>query len=382
MKLNMKQLLIILLLILFSQQLMAKTSSGESLSLAALMIKDQHFHRSQEILDTIDTEKKNFDFKRYHTLQGITALHIGQYDRSITNFNKAIALGKTDEILYVYMSQAAYRKGDYASSVRFINQAPSFKSSNKNLLFMKFDALKKQNHIYQAWDVLKEGESYFPAENGFIKQQVFMLIELGYYQAASKLGLEYVNRFNPSENDYIAIGIALSKTHNYGLATRFLEVARLRFPNNDLVSKALANNYSAQKKYYIAAKIMEHLAIRDPSLLNEAAELNKLSHQYFRALFLNSRSTNQAVKLQQRLALFLAHEDFEQASLMEKDLQRNKLLKDDRVRYALAYAHFRTGKYQLAEQQFSQITNSRLFNKANKIRAIMLDCQDNKWKCM
>lgn len=360
----------------------AKSSAdGDALSLAALMIKDQHFYRAKDILEKADTQKKDFDFKRYHVLSGITDLNVERFKSSIEHFKKAIALGQDDQILYVYMSQAAYRLEDYVSVIEYLDQAPEFKAKNANLIFLKFEAYKRLNKPYLAWDTLKEGQSLFPDKGGFIKQQVFTLIELGFYQEAASLGLRYTEQFQPSVEDYIGIGLALSQANNAELAAQFLEAAKLKFPNNVDANKALANFYSGQKKYYVASLIMEPLAIQNPNLINEAAELNKLSHQYFRALFLNGRSTNQKEKLKQRLGLFLQFDEYELAALMEKDLERNKVLEDDNVRYALAYAQFKTGKFEDAEHQLSQIRNARLFNKANQIRSIMLDCQNHLWKC-
>lgn len=374
--------LILGLCVLFSSQAAAKPADeGDPLSLAALMIKDQHYFRAKDILDKADTEKKDFDFKRYHVLSGITALNIDQYKDAIQHFKQAIALGQEDEVLYVYMSQAAYRLEDYQAVVDYLDAAPSMKSQNANLIFLKYEAYKRLNQPYLAWDTLKEGQRLFPQNGGFIKQQVFNLIELGFYQSAAEQGLRYLETFQPSAEDYIGIGLALSRANNSELAGGFLEAAKLKFPENEQASKALANYYSEQKQYYAASRLMEPLAIENPDLLSEAAELNKLSHQYFRALFLNSRSINQEEKLKQRLALFLQFDEFELASLMEKDLERNKVLNDDNVRYALAYAHFKTGKYDAAEFQLSQIKTSRLFNKANQIRSLMLDCQNHSWKC-
>lgn len=372
----------LLVVLVFSLPALAKNSTaGDPLSLAALMIKDGHFHRAKEILAEVDTSKKNFDLKRYHLLGGISSLKTAEYDLAITHFKQAIKHGQTDEILYVYLSQAAYKKNDFAASVSYVDQAPNLKRRNINLILMKFDALKQQGKTYQAWNALNEGIEYFPQASVFPKQRIFTLIELGFYQQAAAEGLEFIKNFDATADDYIAIGTALSKANNSKLAVGFLESARLSFPNNIQASKALANHYSSQKQFYSAAKLMEPLAVADSNLLIEAAELNKLSHQYFRALFLNSRSSDQQGKLKQRLALYLQHSEYELASLMEKDLSRNKVLTDDNVRYALAYAHFKVGKYDSAEKQLSKIKDTRLFNKANQIRSIMLNCQKNLWKC-
>lgn len=354
---------------------------GEPLSLAALMIKDNHYLRAQGILESADTTKKDFDFKRYHTLSGIAALNIEQYGKAIENLEKAVDLGAKDQLLYVYLSQAAYRTEDYPSVVRYVDLAPQMKRKYASMLFMKYEAFQNMEKPFLAWDTLKEGQQLHPKNEKFIKQQVFTLIQLGFYQEAAELGLEYTRQYQPEADDYIAIGAALSKTQNADLAAKFLEIARLQFPDSVTANKVLANHYSSQKQFYSASRIMEPLAIQDPSLMTEAAELNKLSGQYFRTLFLNSRSSSQKDKLKQRLALFLEFEEYEKASLMEKDLERNKVLEDDNVRYALAYSHFKVGKYDRAESQLNQIRSTRLLNKANQIRMAMMDCRQDKWKC-
>lgn len=380
----LQRTLVFFLVVLFSVQghcNASKSEEGDPLSLAALMIKDQHYLRAQGILEDADTSKKDFDFKRYHTLSGITALNIEQYGKAVEHLQKAIELGVDDPLLYVYLSQASFRMEDYPAVIQYVDQAPTMKAKYPSLMFMKYEAYRNMNKPFLAWDALKEGQQLFPENEKFIKQQVFTLIQLGFYQQAAELGLQYTRQYQPQADSYIAIGTALSRSQNSELAAQFLESARLQYPASTRANKALANYYSSQKKYYVASRIMESLAIQDPSLMTEAAELNKLSRQYFRTLFLNSRSTSQKDKLKQRLALFLQFEEYEKASLMQQDLQRNKVLEDDNVRYALAYSHFKVGKFDQAEVQLNQIRSSRLLNKANQIRLAMIECRQEKWKC-
>ena len=44
------------------------------------------------------------------------------------------------------------------------------------------------------------------------------------------------------------------------------------------------------------------------------------------------------------------------------------VLEDDDVRYALAYAHFRTGELDLAEEELKGITKRELFSRATDLR--------------
>jgi len=358
------------------------TDKGDPLSLAALLIKDSHYHKAQLVLEETDTTKKEFDFKRYYTLFGISALNIGQYSNAVDTLQKALDHGATDQRLYVYLSQAAYRMEDFPAVVKYVDQSGQLKGQYPSLIFMKYEAQRNLEQPFAAWNTLKEGEKLYPENEKFIKQQVFTLIQLGFYQEAADLGLSFSKKFKLTADDYIAIGAALSRTQNAELGAKFLEIAKLKYPDSVTANKSLANHYSHQKHYYSAARLMETIAIDDPNLITEAAELNKLSGQYFRTLFLNSRSTNQFDKLKQRLALFLEFEEYEKASLMEKDLHRNNVLEDDNVRYALAYSHFKSGKYDLAEKQLNQIKSTRLLSKANQIRMAILDCKKDKWMCL
>lgn len=379
----LRQLIVVSLLAIISLPTLAEKNSekGDPLALAALMIKDRHYLRAQGILENADTSNKNFDFKRFHTLSGITALKIDQYQKSIDHLQEAQSLGVKDSILNVYMAQAFYQLQKFPQVIKYVDKAPDMKEEYPNFLFMKYDAYQQMNQPLNAWDTLKEGRRLHPHNQKFIKQQIFSLIQLGFYQSAAELGLTYTQKYQLDAQDYIAIGQALSQTQSAKSAGPFLESATLKYPDNNQAKKALANYYSTQKQYYTAASIMESVAIQEPELLTEAAELNKLAGQFYRALFLNSRATDQQKKLKQRLGLFLMFEEYEKASLMERDLIRNHLLEDDAVRYALAYSHFQTGRFDQAEKQLNKIKNARLLNKANQVRSAIAECQADNWKC-
>lgn len=379
----LRKLIVISLLAVISLPTFAekKPDDGDPLALAALMIKDRHYLRAQAILEGADTSKQDFDFKRFHTLSGITALKIDQYQKSLDHLQEALSLGVKDSILYVYMAQASYQLQAFPQVITFVDQVPDMKAEYPNLLFMKYDAYQQMNQPLDAWDTLKEGRRLHPENPKFIKQQIFSLIQLGFYQSAAELGLTYTQKYQLDAQDYIAIGQALSQTKSAKTAGPFLESAVLKYPDSGQAKKALANYYSHQKQYYTAAIIMESLTTKEPELLTEAAELNKLSGQFYRALFLNSRATDQQKKLKQRLGLFLMFEEYEKAALMERDLKRNHLLEEDAVRYALAYSHFQTGRFESAEKQLNKIKTAQLLNKANQIRNAIAECQADNWKC-
>src|SRR3546814_3548415 len=63
---------------------------------------------------------------------------------------------------------------------------------------------------------------------------------------AAELGRTYIARANGKAEDYIAIGTALRRGGSLDEALHFLESARLRFPGNVGIDKALAQTRSEE----------------------------------------------------------------------------------------------------------------------------------------
>ncbi len=162
----------------------------------------------------------------------------------------------------------------------------------------------------------------------------------------------------------------------------FLEQAQLSFPDSPDVKKVLAHVYIERDQMSVAADLLYQAALLDPALMAEAAELYRRSGQTYRALSLNSQLSNQPEKLRQRLALYLEMGRFEQAAAMELPLTRVGLLEDEDIRYAIAYALFKTGDFPAAEKQLAALNRPDLFRKAAELRRAIQDCTAESWKCL
>ena len=229
--------------------------------------------------------------------------------------------------------------------------------------------------------VLDQATKIFPEDNSFLRRKVFFLIELGLYQDAAELGQRYLSLSAGSADDYIAIGNALRQSGQIETALVFLETAQIKYPTNTTIKKVLAHTYIDQGSLHIAADIINDAAITDPELLPEAAELYRRAGQVYRALSLNGEILDQQAKFKQRLALLIELSRFEQAGGMETDLRRLGLLENEDIRYALAFALFKSGEFDRAEQHLSLLTRTDLFRKAIEVRRAIQDCEGSTWKC-
>lgn len=358
--------------------------SGEDvnyLDLAGVLIKDGHYDRAENALNQVDTSVENLDRGQYHTLRGLVLLHRNQAAAAQKQFLQALATGDPGNTVYVYLAQAHFQQEQYQEALNALEQSEGAGGHLPAVYFMAARSYWELERPAEALAVLERGRGQFLDEAPFVRQKLFYLIKLGLYREAADLGMSYLAGKAAAPEDYIAIGSALRESQQYQQALRFLEMARLRYPDNGKVMKVLAHTYLDTGNVLSAAEIMTAAAYADAALKVEAAELQRRAGNLFRALALNAEVTDQKKKLKQRLAILLALERHDQVAGMAEDLMRVGLIGNEDVRYALAYALFKTGQYGRAEQQLAVIERSDLFRKSVELREAIKQCREEPWQC-
>lgn len=388
---------ILIVCTLFCTNALAKSNSEvDYLSLAAILIKDKHFERARTALDNIKTPTNNDaqsslsggQIARYYTLNGLVNLHDKEYIKAKKFFIKAIdsshgqpQFTENTQLIYVYLAQAAYGAQDYRNTLDALQHTGNLMNSMQELY-----TLKAQSHLHlqqpdQAWAVLLDGLRQFRNEPVFMRQQTFLLMQLGLYQQAIDIGNTYLTRTRASAHDYLAIGNALLKGNQAAEAISLLERAKLRYPQHVAIVVELAQAYIAQDKLLTAAELYTTAAMMDEQYLLEAAELFRRAGKLDRALNLNAQILDSGKKLKQRLAILIEQQDFELAGSMLRPLRRVGLMKDQNIRYAIGYSYFKSGEYEKAADQLNFITEAKLFRKSTELRQAMHECDTKAWLC-
>lgn len=375
-------------------------------SLAARLLKDEHYDRAENALRQANTKAPNFDVARYHTLLGVVLLKKKVFKDSRNALAKAVEeqlaadreeakqaaeLGdaqakapdtiRADPALLLYLAQACYGMKDYRAVLRVLERAGEDLDDEVSVHLMRAQAYWELEEPAGALAALRRGERAFPQQTEFLRLQVFYLIELGIYLEALEQGQRYLERGDAEARDYVAVGEALRKGHQLDQAAVILESAHMRFPLDSQVMLALAHVYIDQDLPLAAGMLLEDAARFDDQFAGQAAELYKRAGRLSRALSLNARVLDQKEKLKQRLAILLEMERFELVAAMGASLSREGLLQDDSVRYALAYGFYRIGDFAGAEQHLRRITQAELLNNANQLRRAMENCRDSGWEC-
>ena len=376
--------LILLTLILGAGPVAAGQNEDEVdfLALASLMLRDGNIDRAIIALDQYDTSAEEADRVRYYTLRGMAHLRRNELEPARDAFLQAVDSGEAEALVFVYLAQVNYQLEDYRSAIEALDRAGAVVERVPSVYHMKAQAYWLLEEPVMALATLDQAAQIFPEDLSFIRRKVFYLVDLGFFKEAVIQGKRYLAESEGSVEDYVALGNALRASGELDEAASFLEEAQLMFPNSPEVKKVLAHVYIEREEMSAAADLLYQAALLDPELLSEAAELYRRSGQTFRALTLNTQLVDQPEKYRQRLAIYLQLKNFEQAAAMEIPLRRVGLMEDEDLRYALAYALFKTGDFDGAERHLAALSRPDLFRKAAELRSAIQDCAEDSWKCL
>lgn len=377
-------LLSLLLSLLLAAPAIAEDDPDEVdyLALASLMLRDGNLDRAITALDQVDLSKEGLDLVRYHTLRGMTYMRRGELEPARDSLQRATEEGEAQAVVYVYLAQVNYKLEDWAAAIDALDRAGTAVERIPSVYHMRAQANWLQGEKAMAIAVLDQASLVFPDDASFQRRKVFYLVDLGLFKEAVVQGRAYLDRSQGRLEDYVALGNALRASGELDEAAVFLEQAQLRFPESSEVKKVLAHVYIERGELSAAADLLYQASLLDPALLPEAAELYRRSGQTFRAMNLNGQIANQEEKLRQRLALYLELGNYEQAAAMEIPLRRVGLLAEEDLRYAVAYALFKTGDFEDAERHLAQLNRPDLFRKAAELRRAIQDCAGERWKCL
>ena len=152
--------------------------------------------------------------------------------------------------------------------------------------------------------------------------------------------------------------------------------------NKTRLTELLAHVYLSVNRPYVSGMLFESLARQDVKYAFEAAQAFKSARRFSRALGLNTRVLDSDKRFKQRLSILIDDGRFFEVAAMEETLERLALLEDDEIRYALAYAHFKSAEGARAKTHLNAIEDPKLFDQVSALRRSILGCEESGWKCL
>ncbi len=372
-----KVILLLLPIILFGKG----DDEVDYVGLASILIRDGHYDRALETLQEVDLDSNSTDKMRFYTLRGVIHMKKENYYSAISDFEDSFFYGKNERKIRVYIAKGYFTTKNYDRTILALNMVPEIYINDPALISMKAQSHWKLGEKEEALETISFGISRFPDFANFYKQKFFYLIDLKLFQEAKTVGLKFLELGEPDAEDYLGIGNAFRRSGDLDEALKFLQIAQLKFPNSARVLIEMGHVYIDKDQLLSAAQVFEKASLLDNKYSQEASELYRRVKRFYHTLYLNAKIIDQKEKFKQRMALYLELGHFESAAAMEVGLSRIGLLEDENIRYALAFALSKIGKYDASEKHLKYITNSSLFKQATQLRASMADCRVDMWKC-
>jgi len=379
----MKKLLILLLLISLNASANEKKTADEidHVSLAALLLKDGFVNRANDELNQVSLEDETLDLGRYYTLKGLVFTKLGKYAEANEYFSKALGFEDVDKALYLYVAQNSFKLENYEDALVAITKAGPIADEKPSVVSLKAECNWRLGKKNEALVVLDAGMKKFNKEWNFYKQRFNYLITLKLYQSALSDAHIYLQNAKPTEKTVLSFISALRKSGDTTKAIELAEEANITFIESAEVTVMLAHLYLDNEMIQAAADLFDQASIEDDKYTKEAAEMMRRAQEFITALYKNSQMLDQKEKVKQRIAIFIEFGAYERIIASRKALERSELIKDENIRYALAYSYYMSAEFDKSEEELKLLTRPDLFSKATELRKNMQKCKDNHWEC-
>jgi tetratricopeptide (TPR) repeat protein len=286
------------------------------------------------------------------------------------------------EEIYIYLSQAYYKAEQYINAVHALDAAGEKGRASASLFTLRAECYWKADQKGSAIDALSRGAKLFPKDATLLKQKFYYFAELKLYQASIAAAKAYMSKMPANAQEYISLAQMLQSGGESEEAIKVLEEAKLKFPSSAKVHILLGHYYNQKDMPHVTADLFEKGSFYDSSYLKEAAEMYRRNGELAHALYLNSMMTDKEEKTKQKVAIYIGKGEFEKIIGLKDALDRYGLLKNDNMRYALAYAYYMAKDYDLAEAHLKKIEDDELFSKATVIRKNIEKCRSNSLECI
>ncbi len=419
----MKHILKLSFLVLFSANLSfaQELQDVDHISLASLMLYDDKLDKAQEELSSVNRQASNFDAARFYTVSGVLASKQADYKKAIEMYKKAVKATQTKvfkapkqyskqqylfeigskksykkqnifdpekvrtekiSALYMHLVKEYYQTKQYNNTLNALDKAGNAGTRNASLFTLRADCYWKLKEYNNAINILSIGIEKFPQYHEFLKQKMYYYAELELYQAAINTAQEYIQKVGASPKEYIATAQMLIGANQIDQVILFLEESKLKFPTNAEIMVLLGHMYLKKELVHASAQLFDQSAFYNKKYLKDDIEVNKRAGNTIHALYLNAQNPDKQEKLKQLIAIYLGAEEYRKILGLKQALERYNMLKDENLRYTLAYSYYMVGDYLNAEEQLKHISDNELFSKATVIRKNIEKCTNNTLECL
>ncbi len=369
----------------------ADDNEVDRLGLASLLVSDGHLDRAMAELDAIDLGLPGLDLRRLWTLRAIIYIQrseagAGQWSDAADAIERArnsstIEVSVSRPSLEALLARCRAELGQWPEVIAALQLVDAEeKAASPELLLLEARASMEVGDKQRAYTILSSLVAERPELAQASRLFVYLLVELELYKSAAEAGERWVSTGSATMDDQLTLAESLRRGRAFPEALAQLERLALLYPQDGRVLRTFAKTLADANRPLAGAELLARAALIDPTFALDAAELYRRAGRAERALWLNAMVLDQPSKVRQRLGILLDLERFEEVVAMGERVLRLEVATDDLV-YALAYAAFRTGRFDEAARWLDRIRSADLFERASALRASMALCRSGQARC-
>lgn len=372
------------------------TDYSEQLNSLSVLIRDSFFEKAEELIKNLNEDQLDAELKiKFNFLKGMLSFQAQDYEKAldfylksekqinyIFSVNKEIKKNRElliqKEELRSFIAQSNFALKRYSTAIKSLRSKVDPTEKDILILSSSYWESGKRN---KASEILNQGLKSYPLSSRLIKQNAIYLADqkLLYY-----LYSESIKNLENKNKEYLLFVSSLLLRHNERkLSKKILEAYLLKNPNDDEVMSELAYIYYSENKYLIAQDLYLRATNLNSKHALKATEILIKTNSLSRAKYYNSFVKDQKKKVKQKFTIELKLNNYSEASHLEPELNRQGLLSDDSIIYALAYSAIKIGRLDKIDDYIKKIKDPDIFRKALKLKEWSKECSsEGLWKCV
>lgn len=379
-------------------------------AIAAVLLEGGDAARAISLLQGIAPDDERIDRIRLGSVLGLAALEVQDYALARSAFSSAIdeserRRAKADEqrgasrtaqrdaaratpaesganelrTLHGHLALATFALGDCEATLEALQASGVWATERVAGFAMRAECLQRGGQPAAALEVLRAGQARHAPAAELWEREFELLCSLSLFQELRVRADAWLPQ--QSEEEALRLLAQLSAAGAHDVAIELGERMRWLHGATPRISAALAHAYAARGAPLSAAQLFEDAARRAPEHVLAASSLYRSAGWLTFAELLSARAEDSAGKVRQRFGLLLEQQRFDEANALRGRLQREGLLEDDEIRYALAYSLYQSRALADARSTLRGITRPSLFRQAAELASAIEACEQEGWQC-
>lgn len=304
-------------------------------------------------------------------ITGLIELRSGHPAAAAERFRRVLALRPNRLGVWVYLGQAHYVMGDYASALAALHEGESVGVSQAGYFILRARTERELNYMAAAEETLVRGRERFPDAASLMREYAFFHLDLGLVTDAQALAERYRERAPGDPYAWRLVADIARRTGEPSRAADVLERARLRLPGESELTTQLAHVYAELGVHGPAGELFASVADRDSAAALAAADQFRLAGRFREALRWNAQVRDETLRQRQRIAILVADGSHDRALAFAAS-DRASVTAETAL--LLAHAAVRVGRFRDALDWVAAITDPALAARAESLRRIAADC--------